>query len=53
MNINYFRTAYVDHLKAKEKLNHRDKTLAVSTAEIVKPDGKVVVSGRATYLKWI
>ncbi|WP_061579831.1 PaaI family thioesterase [Saccharococcus caldoxylosilyticus] len=50
MKINYFRPAYAERLTAKAKLNHRGKTLAVGTAEIIDPNGKAVAAGSATYM---
>jgi uncharacterized protein (TIGR00369 family) len=50
MKINHFRPAYAERLTAKAKLNHRGKTLAVGTAEIIDPNGKVVAAGSATYM---
>ncbi|WP_244380065.1 PaaI family thioesterase [Saccharococcus caldoxylosilyticus] len=50
MKMNCFRPAYAKRLIAKAKLNHRGKTLAVGTAEMIDPNRKAVAAGSATYM---
>ncbi|GAK00559.1 PaaI family thioesterase [Geomicrobium sp. JCM 19055] len=50
MNINYFRPAMKGTLRAEGKVLNKGNTIAVGTANIYEEDGKIVATGRATYV---
>lgn len=50
MNINYFRPVSKGVIKAEGKIIHKGGTLVVGVADILDEDGKLLATGRATYV---
>ncbi len=50
MNINYMRPATKGSIRAVGKVIHCGRTLAVGTADVFNEDGKLLATGRATYM---
>ncbi|ASV69715.1 hypothetical protein CKF48_21840 [Cytobacillus kochii] len=50
MNINYFRPVSKGVIKAEGKIIHKGGTLVVGVADIFDEEGKLLATGRATYV---
>lgn len=50
MNVNYLRPAMKGTIRAVGKVIHRGNTLAVGTADIFHENGKLLATGKATYV---
>ena len=50
MNVNYFRPAMKGTIRAEGNVLNKGKTLAVGSANIFSEDGKLLATGRATYV---
>lgn len=50
MNINYFRPVSSGVIKAEGKIINKGRTLVVGVADILDEEGKLLATGRATYV---